>query len=114
MTDLTPPSSSANTPKREMDIDEHERRYSSGSEEGEPGASDTELDEPEPIETGQATPPLVEGEAAASTSTVSVPGIVSLPLHEARFHCLSSCFAPMQEDNARASPIQLSEVSRSS
>lgn len=74
MVDLTPPSSSANTPKREMDIDErdeHERHYSSGSDEGEPGASDTELDEAEPIETGQATPPLVEGEAGPSTSTVS-------------------------------------------
>lgn len=39
MVDSTPPSSSANTPKREMDIDErdeHERHYSSGSDEGEP------------------------------------------------------------------------------
>lgn len=74
MVDLTPPSSSANTPKREMDIDEHdehERPYSSGSDDGEPGASDTELDEAEHIETGQATPPLVEGEAGPSTSTVS-------------------------------------------
>ncbi|EKC99919.1 hypothetical protein A1Q2_05796 [Trichosporon asahii var. asahii CBS 8904] len=76
MVDSTPPSSSANTPKREMDIDErdeHERHYSSGSDEGEPGASDTELDEAEPIETGQATPPLVEGEAGPSTSTHLAP-----------------------------------------
>lgn len=64
MVDLTPPSSSANTPKREMDVDE--RRYSSSSE-GELGASDTELDENEPVETGQATPPLVEGEAGGAS-----------------------------------------------
>lgn len=68
MVDLTPPSSSANTPKREMDVDE--RRYSSGSDGpgGGPG-SDTELDEAEPIETGQATPPLVEGDTAPSAGT---------------------------------------------
>lgn len=92
MVDLTPPSSSANTPKREMDIDEHdehdlERRYSSGSDEGEPGASDTELDDTEPIETGQATPPLVEGEAGPSTATVS-------ELAFAYFNpCLSTCWS---------------------
>lgn len=85
MVDLTPPSSSANTPKREMDVDEHEehdleRRYSSGSDEGEPGASDTELDDTEPIETGQATPPLVEGEAGPSTATVSEPAFASFNL----------------------------------
>lgn len=59
MVDLTPPSSSANTPKREMDIDQ----YSSASE---PEASDTELEE---METGQATPPPGEGEAGPNTET---------------------------------------------